>query len=116
PDEYEPGLLEVDGDTSSIVRRVRRGGLTFGDSARIKFVKRLHVRMRPGSGAVSLRVGGRMNPKDSVTWGSTVTVGESQIVNVAVVGRYIDVEVFSEGFSSWGFVGAEIEAELRGYF
>lgn len=116
PDEYEPGMLEIDGDTSHLVRRVRRGGLTFGDPARIKFVKRLHVQMRPGSDIVLLRVGGRMNPKDSVTWGSTVAVDGSQIVNVAVVGRYIDVEVFSEGFNSWGFVGAEIEAELRGYF
>src|SRR5690606_31173233 len=116
PDDQEPVLLEVDGETSNLIRRVRRGGLTFGDPARIKFVKRLHVQMHPGSDAVFLRVGGRMNPGDSVVWGNTVTVSNGQIVNVAVVGRYIDIEVFSEGIDSWGFVGVEIEAELRGYF
>lgn len=116
PNAQEPALLEVDGEPSNLVRRVRRGGLTFGDPARIKFVRRVHVQMRPGSDAVSLRVGGRMNPGDSVVWGNTVAVNNSQVVNVSVVGRYIDVEVFSNGVSSWGFVGAEIEAELRGYF
>src|SRR5690606_37917183 len=102
PDDQEPVLLEVDGETSNLVRRVRRGGLTFGDPARIKFVRRLHVQMRPGSDAVLLRVGGRMNPGDSVVWGNTVTVDASQVINVSVVGRYIDVEVFSDGINSWG--------------
>lgn len=113
PDDSE--MIEMGAGLTSLTSEVRREGLVFNDAARVKFVKRVHLRMQPGSEPVNLRVGARMNPTDLTTWGAPVAVNGDQVVNCFAQGRYIDIEVSANGTGPWGLTGIEVEAELRGY-
>ena len=90
--------------------------ITFGEPERVKFVRRLHVRAKPGFGTLRVRVGARMTPTDSITWAAEQALTEpDQIVNMFAQGRYISVEVRSIDSDVWTVSGIDIEAELRGY-
>lgn len=103
-------LLEVDASLS-------RYDLTFGESERVKFLRRLTVRAKPGFGSLFVRVGARMTPTDSINWSAEVELVEpAQIVNTFALGRYISVELRSEDDNVWQVSGIDLEADMRGYF
>jgi hypothetical protein len=57
-----------------------------------------------------------MTPSGSITWSNEVTLTEpEQIVNLFAQGRYISVEIRSQGVELWRISGFDIEAEVRGY-
>lgn len=118
-------LVTVDGtvatmhdtaDAVMVTNSVRRDGLTFGDASRIKLVKRLHVRAKAGYTTLLVRVGGAMTPEGSVTWDAERTLTEpEQIVNCFALGRYISIQIRSEGTEEWVVPAVEFEYEWRGY-
>ena len=105
-------------DAVATASSVGKYDLTFGDSERIKCVKRVHVRTASGSGTLYVRVGSKMHPNDSMTWATEVELdtATSQIVDAFAQGRYISVEVRSDDTDVWTVTGIDLEAELRGYF
>lgn len=103
-------------DPVPVAASAGRYDLTFGEPERIKFVRRVHVLATVGAGSLFVRVGARMTPGGAITWASEVELTEpNQIVNAFAQGRYICVELRSEGPAVWTVTGIEIEAELRGY-
>lgn len=103
-------------DAVSVKAKVARHDLHFGDPARVKFVKRVHIRAEPGSGTLYVRLGARMTTDSTITWGHEVELPEGQqIVNAFAQGRYISIEIRSEDASPWVVTGIDIEAEMRGY-
>lgn len=104
-------------DAVEIDASLSRYDLTFGEPERVKFVKRVHIRAKPGFGTIYVRVGARMTPTDSITWSAEVALVEpEQIVDTFAMGRYISVELRTEDDEVWEVSGADLEAELRGYF
>src|SRR5690606_33673634 len=103
-------------DAVTLEAKIARHDLHFGDPARVKFVKRVHIRAEPGSGTLYVRLGARMTTDSPITWGSEIELPEGQqIVNGFAQGRYISVEIRSTGSAPWVVTGLDIEAELRGY-
>src|SRR5690606_277413 len=87
-------------DTVHVEAKVARHDLHFGDPARVKFVKRVHIRAEPGSGTLYVRLGARMTTDSPITWGGEVELPEGQqIVNAFAQGRYISIEIRSEDAS-----------------
>lgn len=111
-------LVEQDTqDAVSVAASIGKHDMTMGDAARVKFVKRVHIRAKSGYGTLLVRVGGRMQPNDPTTWSAEVSITDpDQVVNCFAQGRYISVEVRSTGSTVWELTGIELEAELRGYF
>lgn len=104
-------------DAVALNASIGRYDLHFGEPERVKFVKRAHVRAKPGFGSLLVRVGARMTPTDTITWSNEQTLTEpEQIVDAFAQGRYISVEVRSTGTEVWQLSGIDLEAELRGYF
>jgi hypothetical protein len=114
------GTTATQHDTQNAVAldaSLSRYDLTFGEPERVKFLRRLHVRAQPGFGTLYVRVGSRMTPTESISWAPEVALIEpEQIVNTFTQGRYISAEIRSEDDDVWLVSGADLEAELRGYF
>src|SRR5690606_7155013 len=103
-------------DAVALAAHVSRYDLTFGAPERVKFVRRVHVRTRDSSGTLYVRVGGRMSPTDTIAWSAEVPLAApEQLVNIMALGRYISVEIRSDGDDVWSISGIDIEAEMRGY-
>ncbi len=104
------------GIQSVLSASVGKYSMSFGEPERLKFVRRLHIRVKENSGPLLVRVGGQMTPNGPTTWSAEVAVDDTeQIVNCFAQGRYISVEARSNGNEVWKLTGLEIEAELRGY-
>jgi hypothetical protein len=104
-------------DAVALAASVARYDLTFGEAERMKLVRRVHVRAKPGFGTLYVRVGARMTPTDSITWSTEVALTEpDQIVNTFATGRYISVELRSEDADVWLVSGIDLEADVKGYF
>lgn len=103
-------------DSVSLAASLVKHDLTFDDPIRVKLVKRIHVRARAGYGTLYVRAGGRMDPSAAITWSNEVAVTEPNgIANLFATGKYISVQVRSEGGNVWILGGLDIEAEARGY-
>lgn len=105
------------GSAETISATLGKYSMPLDDAARVKLVKRVHVRAEGSFGTLLVRVGGQMSPSDSITWSPTVSVTEpGQIANVIAQGRYLSVEVSSSGSEVWKLTGLDLEVEPRGYF
>lgn len=106
-------------DTPDVVTEAAslgKGGLTFDQPERVKFVKRCHIRADANFGQLLVRLGGSMTPNGPVTWSAEVPLDSpDQIVNAFAQGRYIHFEARTNGSAVWKITGVDIEAELRGY-
>jgi hypothetical protein len=104
-------------DAETLTAYLGKYSMPFGDAARLKFVRRVHVKARPGYGTLYVRVGSQMEPNDSVAWSDEVTITDpEQIANCFAMGRYISLEVRSADSDVWKITGFDIEVEQRGYF
>lgn len=104
-------------DLTMVQASVGKYDIDFDSPERVKFIKKVHVKMKSGFGAVQFRVGARMTPTDAITWSPAVTLTEpEQIVNTFAQGRYISYELSSMDTNVWTMTGANMEAEVRGYF
>lgn len=91
--------------------------MAFGDSARLKLLRRVHVRTSGSYGTLYVRAGSQMEPGDTIAWTPEVAITDpEQIANLMTTGRYISVEVRSSGSDVWKVTGMELEIEVRGYF
>ena len=91
--------------------------MTMGQPDRVKFIKRIHMRCKPGYGTMLVRVGSKMRPNDSTTWSNEVSITDpEQVVNLFAQGRYISFELRTIGSTVWEVTGIELETEIRGYF
>ena len=104
-------------DAVSTDASIGKYDMDLGDPTRIKSVKRVHFQFAPGYGSVKVRVGSRMTPQDSISWTNEITLTEPEAsVPVIVVGKFISVEVSSDGSDVWQLTGFDIEHDLQGYF
>jgi hypothetical protein len=104
-------------DAVALVASISRYDLTFDEPERLKLVRRVHVRAKPGFGTLYVRVGARMTPTESITWSTEVPLTEpDQIINTFATGRYISVELRSEDSNVWLVSGIDLEADVKGYF
>lgn len=104
-------------DLEAVDAYLGKYSMDFGDPARIKFLKRIHVQAQANYGTLCVRAGSQMEPNDSINWTTEVEISDpEQIVNLFTQGRYISVEVRSEGSDVWKLTGLDLELEQRGYF
>ena len=104
-------------DAETLTAYLGKYSMDFGDSGRVKFLRRIHVQARADYGTLYVRAGGQMQSNDSITWSSEVTITDpEQLVNLFAQGRYISIEVRSAGSSVWKITGFDLEVEQRGYF
>ena len=104
-------------DAETMTAYLGKYSMTMGDAARVKFVKRVHVKAKADYGTLFVRVGSQMEPNDAITWSTEVEITDpEQIVNTFAQGRYISLEVRSAGDTAWKITGFDIELEMRGYF
>lgn len=116
-------LFQVDsGDTANgtnISATLTRNYLDLGDPTRMKFVSRIIPRISGTAGTeVSIRVGSADSPEGSETWevAQTFTIGTSDSLYFTALGKYISVEISSDGVNPWTCEGFDLEYELRGYY
>jgi len=111
-------LVQQDtGDAVTLGASLGKHSMAFDEPERVKFIKRVHVRTRENSGDLLVRVGGQMTPTGPTTWSAEVSLPEGeQVVNAFAMGRYISVEVRSNGSDVWKVTGLDLEGELRGYY
>lgn len=104
-------------DAETVTAYLGKYSMDFGDATRVKFLRRVHVQARANYGTLYVRAGSQMEPNDSITWSSEVTITDpEQVVNLFAQGRYISVEVRSAGSDVWKLTGFDLEIEQRGYF
>lgn len=104
-------------DAVTIPASIAKHDLTFEDATRVKFIRRVHLRAKPGYGSLFVRVGSRMEPTAPLSWSNEVELVEpANIANLFAQGRYISVQVRSEGSAVWALGGLDIEFETRGYY
>ena len=104
-------------DAETLTAYLGKYSMPFNDSARVKFVRRVHVKAKAGYGTLLVRVGSQMEPNDTITWSAEVSITDpEQVVNCFAQGRYISLEVRSTGSDVWKITGFAIEVEQRGYF
>lgn len=104
-------------DSETVTAYLGKYSMDLGDSARLKFLRRIHVQTRANYGTLYVRAGGQMEPNDAIDWSSEVEITDpEQVVNLFSQGRYISVEVRSAGSDVWKITGLDLEVEQRGYF
>lgn len=111
-------MLQQDvSEAETLTAYLGKYSMPLGDAARVKFLRRIHVRARADYGALYVRAGSQMEPNDTITWSDEVTITDpEQVVNCFAQGRYISVEVRSAGSNVWKITGLDLEFEKRGYF
>lgn len=109
---------ELDAGSELLTSTVAKADIDFGEPGRLKFVRRVHLRIEGATGIdFAVRVGSRNSTGDAVTWQTPVTVNSDDgFANVLVVGKYISVEVSATTASEWKLTGLDLEAEMRGYY
>lgn len=91
--------------------------MDFGDSTRVKFLRRVHVQAKANYGTLFIRAGSQMEPNDSITWSNETAITDpEQIADLFAQGRYLSIQVRSAGSDVWKLTGLDMEIELRGYF
>ena len=104
-------------DAETLTAYLGKYSMDFGDSARVKLLKRIHLQGAPGYGKLFVRAGGQMTPHDSIAWCTEVEINDpTQIADCFATGRYISVEIKSTGSDVWKLTGLDLEVEPRGYF
>lgn len=104
-------------DAETMTAYLSKYSMPMGDPSRVKFVRRVHVKAKANYGTLFVRVGSQMEPNDSITWSSEVSITDpEQIANCFATGRYISVELRSAGSDVWKITGLDLEVEQRGYF
>ncbi len=116
-DSVTPDFLEVGRGTESRTSTLSRGDIDFDTPERLKFVKRVHLRVDADSSIdFSVRIGTRNALGDAVSWTSPVTFNSDDgFANVLAIGKYISVEVSTTTATTFKITGLDLEAETRGY-
>ena len=104
-------------DAETMGATLGKYSMPMGDAARVKFLKRIHIKAQANYGTLFVRAGSQMEPNDSIAWSDEVTITDpEQIVNCFAQGRYLSLEVRSAGSDVWKITGFDLEMEMRGYF
>jgi hypothetical protein len=104
-------------DAEDVTAFLGKYSMPFNDAARVKFLRRIHVRAKANYGTLLVRAGSQMEPNDTIAWSDEVSITDpEQIVNCFAQGRYISVEIRSIGNEVWKVTGLDLEIEMRGYF
>lgn len=104
-------------DAQAVPALLAKYDMDLGDAARVKFVRRVHVRKDTGAGPLEVRLGARFATDEDIRWTNPRTLNEGeQTVNLQARGRYLSVEIRSAGAQTWRVSGFDIEFEPRGYF
>lgn len=94
---------------------LKRHDMDFGEPSRFKFIRGVRI-LYQDTTDLEMRVGARDELTNSITWQSWVSVSD-QLTYVDLIGRYISLEIRSEGSSDiWTVGGVVFEYEMRGYF
>ncbi|QDY70133.1 hypothetical protein [Qingshengfaniella alkalisoli] len=105
------------GDTgaSTVAARLEKSGLSFGDAQRRKMIRAIWPKVRGREGdIVTFRVGGQERSGGAMRWADPVAfaIGSDDPVEVFVQGRYMVLEVTSDGGEPWRM--GTIDVEYRG--
>lgn len=110
-------FLEVGRGTETLTSTLAKHDLDFGEPERLKFIKRVHVRVEADTSiSFSVRIGTRNATGESVSWTASTTLNSDDgFVNVLAIGKYISVEIAATTDTTFKITGLELEAEIRGY-
>ncbi len=116
-DSVTPDFLEVGRGSESLTSTLQKGDLDFDAPERLKFVKRVHVRVEADASIdFSVRIGTRNTTGEAITWTSPVTFNSDDgFANVLAIGKYISVEIAATTETTFKITGLDLEAEMRGY-
>ena len=114
-------LVNYDGsntnDGVNIQAVITKSGVALGDPQTRKLIKRVWPRIdAPYGTQIYIRAGGHDQPNGSVAWAAPVlfTVGEDEKVDTFAQGRYMAIEVASDGNQPWRMSGFDVEYSTVG--
>lgn len=102
----------IDGPVSAIVERA---GISFGDAQQRKMINRIWPKVIGRTGdTLTFRVGGQEITGGPVNLGPpvTFTIGQSDSIDTMVQGRFLSMEITSDGGAPWRM--GSIDIEFRG--
>lgn len=111
-------VLEAQDDDAvdaDIAARLEKAGVSFGDAQRRKMIKAVWPKLAGREGdTVTFRVGGQETAQGATQWADPVDIAIGAVVPVEcfVQGRYISLEVTSQGGDPWRM--GSIDIEFRG--
>jgi hypothetical protein len=110
-------ILDVGKGAESMRSILSRYSMDFGEGERLKFIKRIHLRIDADPAVeFKVRIGTQMATEDSILWGATQTYNSNQqYANVLAMGRYVSWEISVNNSAPFRITGIDIEYELRGY-
>ena len=116
-DNSNTQFLEVDSGASTLSSTFVKNDIDFGEPERLKFVRRVHVRVEADTAVdFTVRVGARDSTGGAYTYTAAATMNsDDQYIDAMVLGRLIAVEVTSSTDKPWRLTGLDLEAEVRGY-
>lgn len=97
---------------ADIAARLEKSGLSFGNAQLRKLVKAIWPKLKGREGdIVTFRIGGQELPGGPVEWADPVdfAIGSGYPVETFVEGRYIAIEVTSQGGDPWAMGTSDIE-------
>jgi hypothetical protein len=104
-----------EGAATGISARLEKTGLSFGDAQRRKMIKAVWPKLEGTEGdVVTFRVGGQEKSGGPVTWAGPVdyAIGQESPVECFVQGRFMAIEVSSQGGDPWRL--GTLDVEYRG--
>lgn len=96
---------------------IQKMGVALGDPQTRKLIKRIWPRIEAANGTVvTIRAGGHDQPNGPVTWAVPVkfVVGQQQKCDTFAQGRYMAIEVSSNGEQPWRMTGFDVEYSTTG--
>lgn len=112
-----PDLLEVGLGAQSLTAVLARYSMDFGNGERLKFAKRVHIRVEADESIdFTLRMGTQSAPQGTITWKSPQSFSSDVgFANVLALGKYLSLELSATTDRAFRITGLDIEYEERGY-
>lgn len=117
------GFLNVDDgitfNGTPISAILNRDALDLGDPERLKTVKAIWPRIHGNTGdIVNFRIGSQLRINDPILFSNTLpfAINEQDKIDVFSTGRFISVEISSDGGAGWELSGFDIEFVMRGAY
>lgn len=114
----DPTALDfVDGPVQA---RLEKHGLSFGDAEIYKMIQRVWPKIKGRAGdVVTFRIGGQQITNGPITWAPPVdfVIGtDPSHIDTFVTGRFISIEVSSNGGAAWALGSIDVEYTNQGKF
>ena len=104
--------------TGPVLARLEKHGLAFGDAERYKMIQRVWPKIKGRAGdIVTFRIGGQQITGGPVTWAPPVDFvisAEPNHIDTFITGRFLSMEISSNGGAAWQMGSIDLEFVEQG--